>query len=151
MLHTDRSSAGRMRRELVRLLTMVSPLIAVGLITFLRTPRGQRSKLWGIIGLRRLALRSWPPSVIAAAIIFVITYGVDLLGSIALNHSALQPTSRSTARSRFAVRGRNGDLRAACGRSRGRSDVTAGSLARGLVGEGEPREGVSMSRARWGR
>ncbi len=34
--------------NVVQLLTMVSPLLAVGLITFVRTPRGRRRELWGI-------------------------------------------------------------------------------------------------------
>ena len=57
----------------VQLLTMVSPLLALGLITAFRTPRGQRKKLWGTLGLRRLDLRSWPTAVgISAALVFVI-------------------------------------------------------------------------------
>jgi uncharacterized protein len=72
--------------NVVQLLTMVSPVLAVGLITAFRTPRGQRRKLWGTFGLRRLGLRSWPTAVvISAALVFVIPYGAaDLLGSIAI-------------------------------------------------------------------
>jgi len=67
------------------LLSMVSPLVAVVLITFLRTPRGHRRQLWGSLGVRRPGLRSWPAAlVVSAAIVFVVPYGVaDLLGSIA--------------------------------------------------------------------
>ena len=72
--------------NVVQLLTMASLLLAVGLITAFRTPRGQRMKLWGTFGLRRLDLRSWPTAVvISAALVFVIPYGAaDLLGSIAI-------------------------------------------------------------------
>jgi membrane protease YdiL (CAAX protease family) len=71
--------------DIVQLLTMVSPLVAVVLITFTRTPRGQRRKLWGSLGLRRPGLRSWPAAfVVSAAIAFVLPYlAADLLGSIA--------------------------------------------------------------------
>jgi membrane protease YdiL (CAAX protease family) len=71
--------------NIVQLLTMVAPLVAVGLITFVRTPRGQRRKLWSSMGVGRLGLRSWPAAlVVSAAIVFVVPYGVaDLLGSIA--------------------------------------------------------------------
>jgi len=71
--------------NIVQLLTMVSPLVAVVLITFTRTPRGQRRKLWGSLGLRRPGLRSWPAAfVVSAAIVFVVPYlAADLLGSIA--------------------------------------------------------------------
>ena len=69
--------------KVVQLLTMVSPLLAVGLITVFRTPRGHRKKLWGTLGLRRLGLRSWPAAVVmSAALVFIVPYGVaDLLGS----------------------------------------------------------------------
>ncbi len=71
--------------NIVQLLTMVSPLVAVVLITFTRTPRGRRRKLWGSLGLRRPGLRSWPAAfVVSAAIVFVVPYlAADLLGSIA--------------------------------------------------------------------
>lgn len=66
------------------LLTMVTPLIAVVLITFLRTPRGHRRHLWGSLGLRRPGLRSWPAAfVLASAVVFVPFAVADLLGSIA--------------------------------------------------------------------
>lgn len=73
---------------------MVSPLVVVVLITFVRTPRGQRRKLWGALGVRRAGLRSWPAAlVVSAAVIFVVPYGVaDLLGSI-----AIKPLSTSLA------------------------------------------------------
>jgi CAAX protease family protein len=72
--------------NVVQLLTMVSPLVAVVLITFLGTRRGERRKLWGTLGLRRAGLRSWPAAlVVSAAAIFVVPYGVaDLLGSVAI-------------------------------------------------------------------
>jgi membrane protease YdiL (CAAX protease family) len=71
--------------HIVQLLTMVTPLIAVLLITVFRTPAGQRGKLWGSLGLRRPGLRSWPAAiVVAVALVFAVPYGVaDLLGSIA--------------------------------------------------------------------
>ena len=64
-------------------LSMVTPLIAVGLITLFRTPRGARRALWGTFGLRHAGWRSWPAafalSVVAA---FAVPFGVaDLLGS----------------------------------------------------------------------
>lgn len=70
---------------IARLLSMVTPLIAVVLITFLRTPRGHRKQSWGSLGVRRPGLRSLPAAVvIAAAIVFVVPYGVaELLGNIA--------------------------------------------------------------------
>jgi membrane protease YdiL (CAAX protease family) len=73
---------------------MVSPLVAIVLITFLRTPRGQRRQLWGSLALRRLGLRSWPAALmVSAAIVFLVPYGVaDLLGSV-----AFKPLSTSAA------------------------------------------------------
>jgi membrane protease YdiL (CAAX protease family) len=72
--------------NIVALLTMVSPLVAVALITFLFTPRGHRRKLWGSLGVGRSGLRSWPAAVlVSATLVFVVPYGVaDLLGSITL-------------------------------------------------------------------
>ena len=80
--------------NIVQLFTMVSPLVAVGLITVFRTPSGERGKLWRSLGLRRLGLRSWPAALlVSAAIVFVVPYGVaDLLGSI-----AFKPVSTSAA------------------------------------------------------
>jgi CAAX protease family protein len=71
--------------NIVQLLTMVTPLVAVLLITVFGTPAGQRGKLWGSLGLRRPGLRSWPAAiVVSAAIVFAVPYAVaDLLGSIA--------------------------------------------------------------------
>ena len=71
--------------NIVQLLTMVSPLVAVLLITLFRTPRGQRRTMWGSMGVGRAGLSSWPVAVlVSAAIVFVVPYGVaDLLGSIA--------------------------------------------------------------------
>jgi len=71
--------------NIVQLFTMVSPLVAVGLITVFRTASGERGKLWRSLGLRRLGLRSWPAALlVSAALVFVVPYGVaDLLGSIA--------------------------------------------------------------------
>lgn len=79
--------------NVVQLLTMVSPLLALGAITLFRTPRGRRKELWGTVGLRHLGLRSWPAAlVVSAALVFVVPYGVaDLLGSI-----AVKPLSSST-------------------------------------------------------
>lgn len=67
-------------------LTMPTPLIAVVLFTFLRTPRGRRKELWASLGVRHLGLRTWPVAFIVSVIlILVIPYGVaDLLGSAAL-------------------------------------------------------------------
>jgi membrane protease YdiL (CAAX protease family) len=67
-------------------LTMPTPLVAVALITFLRTPRGRRKELWASLGVRHLGLRSWPVAfVVSVILILVIPYGVaDLLGSAAL-------------------------------------------------------------------
>ena len=69
--------------DLVPLLTMATPIIAVGLITLLRTPRGARRALWATFGLRHAGWRSWPAafalSVVAA---FAVPFGVaDVLGS----------------------------------------------------------------------
>ena len=72
--------------NIVQLFTMVTPLVVVVLITFVGTPRGQRRKLWGTLGVRRAGFRSWPAAlVLSAALVFVVPYGVaDLLGSIAI-------------------------------------------------------------------
>ena len=71
--------------NIVPLLTMVTPFVAVSLITLLLTPSGQRRKLWGSLGVGRPGLRSWPVAlVVSASIVFVVPYGAaDLLGSIA--------------------------------------------------------------------
>jgi membrane protease YdiL (CAAX protease family) len=80
--------------NIVQLLTMVSPLVAVVLITLFRTPSGQRRKLWGTLGVARPGLRSWPAAVVvSAAIVFIAPYGVaDLLGS-----AAFKPLSGSAS------------------------------------------------------
>jgi membrane protease YdiL (CAAX protease family) len=64
--------------------SMVTPVVAVALITFLGTPRGQRRALWASVGLRHLGLRSWPVAFFASVlIILVVPYGVAaLLGSV---------------------------------------------------------------------
>ena len=75
------------------ILTMPTPLIAVVLITFLRTPRGHRKELWASFRLRHLGLRSWPIGFAAAAVlILAIPYGVAvLLGSADLKPLSLSP------------------------------------------------------------
>jgi uncharacterized protein len=79
-------------RGVVVVLTMPTPLVALLIITFLRTPRGRRRELWAGLGARRLGLRSWPVAFVAAALfILVVPFGVaDLLGS-----AALKPLSSS--------------------------------------------------------
>jgi membrane protease YdiL (CAAX protease family) len=76
----------------VPLLTMVTPLVAVLLITIFRTPHGERTKLWRSLAVRRPGLRSWPVAFsLSAALVFVVPYGVaDLLGS-----AAFKPLSTS--------------------------------------------------------
>jgi uncharacterized protein len=73
-------------KEAVVLLTMPTPLVALLIITFLRTPRGRRKELWSSLGVRRLGLRSWPVAFLGSALfILVIPFGVAvLLGSAAL-------------------------------------------------------------------
>jgi uncharacterized protein len=64
-------------------LSMATPLIAVGLITLFRTPRGARRALWGTFGLGRAGWRSWPAAfALALLAVFIVPFGVaDLLGS----------------------------------------------------------------------
>src|SRR3954447_10662511 len=64
-------------------LSMGTPLIAVGLITLFRTPRGARGALWGTFGLRHAGWRSWPAAFALGFIaVFAVPFGVaDLLGS----------------------------------------------------------------------
>ncbi|TDW79373.1 CAAX prenyl protease-like protein [Kribbella sp. VKM Ac-2566] len=78
-------------------ITMPTPLVAVALITFLRTPRGRRKELWAGLGVRRLGLRSWPVAIVVPVIlILVIPFGVaDLLGSAAWSSSLDVWLSRS--------------------------------------------------------
>lgn len=66
-------------------ISMVTPAVALVLITAFRTPRGQRGQLWASLGLRRLGLRSWPVAFgVAVTVILLIPYGVaSLLGSAA--------------------------------------------------------------------
>jgi membrane protease YdiL (CAAX protease family) len=68
---------------LAPVLSMGTPLIAVGLITLFRTPRGARRTLWGTFGLRRAGWRSWPAAfVLSVVAVFVVPFGVaSLLGS----------------------------------------------------------------------
>jgi uncharacterized protein len=76
--------------EIVVVLTMPTPLVAVLLITFLLTPRGQRRALWSSLRVRRLGLRSWPVAFAAGAVlILVIPYGVAVL----LGSASLEPVS----------------------------------------------------------
>jgi membrane protease YdiL (CAAX protease family) len=65
------------------LLTMAAPVVTVGLITLLRTPRGARRELWSTFGLRHAGFRSWPVAfALGVLAVFVIPFGVaDLLGS----------------------------------------------------------------------
>ena len=68
---------------LAPLLTMITPLVAVLLITLLRTPSGARCELWGTFGLKHACRRSWPIAfAICVVVVFVIPYGAAvLLGS----------------------------------------------------------------------
>jgi membrane protease YdiL (CAAX protease family) len=68
---------------LTPLITMGTPLLTVGLITLLRTPRGSRRALWGTFGLRHAGWRSWPAAfALSVMAVFAIPFGVaDLLGS----------------------------------------------------------------------
>lgn len=69
--------------DLAPLLSMATPVIAVGLITLLRTPRGARRALWGTFGLRYAGWRSWPAAfAISVVAVFAVPFGVaDALGS----------------------------------------------------------------------
>jgi hypothetical protein len=70
--------------------SMGTPLIAVGLITLFRTPRGARRSLWGTFGLRRAGWRSWPaPFVLGVLAVFVVPFGV---ADVALEIRAFDPT-----------------------------------------------------------
>jgi uncharacterized protein len=64
-------------------LSAMTPLLAVAMITFLRTPQGSRRALWGTFGIKRAGWGSWPIAfVIGAVLVFAIPYGVAvLLGS----------------------------------------------------------------------
>ena len=64
-------------------LSMVTPLIAVGIITLFRTPRGARRALWGTFGLRHAGWRSWPAAfALSVVAVFAVPFGLaDLLGS----------------------------------------------------------------------
>lgn len=68
------------------LLSMVTPVLVVGLITVFGTPRGQRGPLWRSLGVRRLGLRSWPIAVaIPVLVILIVPFGAAvLLGSAEL-------------------------------------------------------------------
>ena len=69
--------------DLAPLLSMATPVVAVGLITLLRTPKGARRALWGTFGLRHAGWRSWPAAfVLGVVAVFAVPFGVaDLLGS----------------------------------------------------------------------
>lgn len=69
--------------SLAPLLSMATPVIAVGLITLLRTPRGARRALWGTFGLRHARWGSWPAAfVLGVVAVFAVPFGVaDMLGS----------------------------------------------------------------------
>jgi membrane protease YdiL (CAAX protease family) len=69
--------------DLAPLLSMGTPVVAVGLITALRTPRGARRELWGTFGLRHAGWRSWPAAfVISVVSVFIVPFGVaDVWGS----------------------------------------------------------------------
>ena len=130
--------------NIVQLLTMVSPLVAVVLITFTRTPRGQRRKLWGSLGLGRLGLRSWPAAlVVSAAIVFVLPYlAADLLGSIAFKPlgTSVDGLAQRSHQPRHGDRVRHGP-----GPHRGdrlaRLPVAASADA-GVEAQGRPRRGL---------
>lgn len=69
--------------DLAPLLSMATPVIAVGLITLLRTARGARRALWGTFGLRHAGWRSWPVAfALSVVAVFAVPFGVaDMLGS----------------------------------------------------------------------
>ena len=68
---------------LAPMISMGTPLVAVGLITLFRTRRGARRRLWGTFGLRHAGWRSWPVAfVVSLLAVFVVPFGVAyLLGS----------------------------------------------------------------------
>ncbi len=62
------------------LITMVTPVLVIGLITIFGTPHGRRVHLWASLGLRRLGLRSWPAAFgISVVLILLVPYGAALL------------------------------------------------------------------------
>jgi uncharacterized protein len=62
------------------MLTMVTPVVVVGLISLFGTPRGQRVELWRTLGLRRLGVRSWPLAIaIPIVTILLIPWGAATL------------------------------------------------------------------------
>lgn len=69
--------------DLAPMLSMTTPLLAVGAITVFRTPRGARRALWGTFGLRRAGWRSWPAAgLISVLAAFVLPFGAaGVLGS----------------------------------------------------------------------
>jgi uncharacterized protein len=59
------------------LLSMMTPLVVLGLITAFAPPRGGRGELWRSFGLRRLALRSWPVAIaVPLALILIVPWTV---------------------------------------------------------------------------
>src|SRR5690349_17020473 len=61
--------------NLAPLVSMGTPVVAVGLITLFRTPRGARRQLWGTFGLRRPGLRSWPAAFLLGVIaVFAVPF-----------------------------------------------------------------------------
>lgn len=69
--------------DLAPLLSMATPVIAVGLITVLRTPRGARRALWGTFGLRHAGWKSWPIAfALSIVAVFALPFGLaTMLGS----------------------------------------------------------------------
>lgn len=61
-------------------LSMVVPVLVVGLLTLFATPRGHRVQLWRTLGLRHLGLRSWPVAIaLPILIVLVIPWGIATL------------------------------------------------------------------------
>jgi uncharacterized protein len=69
--------------DLAPMVSMGTPLLAVGIITLFRTPPGSRRALWGTFGLRRAGWRSWPAAgLLSVLVAFVVPFGAALaLGS----------------------------------------------------------------------
>jgi membrane protease YdiL (CAAX protease family) len=89
--------------DLAPMVSMATPLVAVGAITVFRTPRGERRPLWGSFGLGRAGWRSWPAAgLISVLAVFVLPFGV----AVAMGSAGFLPLSSidvPTAAFRLAV------------------------------------------------
>ena len=58
-----------------KLLSVMVPTVAVGILTFTLTPKGSRREMWRGIGLGRAGLKTWPAAIVLPFVLCAGAYG----------------------------------------------------------------------------